>query len=155
MTKVIRTVAVSAIIIGAFATVAIAAGTSTKGKSDSGTIYTAITHTAGGFEYAAGNDNDKLLGSTAVTYKIKAGASSNGIVLTIPSIVVFTSTGELSGSGTAKIAISGTTETVSDGKFDLTKGTGAQKGHSEAGTFHGTGSTTTGQYVFTEKGTYK
>jgi hypothetical protein len=142
-------------VIAASALFAMTAGAATSGKSESGTIYTAITHTAGGYEYAAGNSTSNLFGTDAVTYKIKAGASKNGITLAIPSIVTYTSTGELSGHGTAKLEISGTTETVTDGKFELTTGTGALKGHSESGTFKGVGNTKTGQYVFTQKGTYK
>jgi hypothetical protein len=150
-----RVFSVIATLIAAFALFTMTAGAAGSGKSEKSTIYTALTHTTGGYEYAAGNSTSNLFGTDAVTYKIKTGATKNGITLTIPSIAVYTATGELSGTGTAKLAISGTTETVSDGKFDLTKGTGALKGHSESGTFKGIGSTKTGQYVFTEKGTYK
>jgi hypothetical protein len=157
MSRFTRTFGVLTVLLAAFAIIAVTAGakSSSKGKSDSGKIYTAITHTAGGYEYAAGSGTDKVSGAEAVTYKIKAGSTKSGITLTIPSIVIYTATGELSGTGTAKLAIVGTTETVSDGKFDLTKGTGGQKGHSESGTFSGSGSTATSQYVFTTKGTYK
>jgi hypothetical protein len=155
MSRSIRALGIVAVLAAAFAAFAITAGAATKGKADSGKIYTAITHTTGGFEYAAGNGTDKLFGTTAVTYKIKASAGDNGITLAIPSLAIFTSTGELSGTGTAKLSVSGTTETVSDGKFNLTKGSGGQKRHSYKGTFSGTGNTTTGQFVFTEKGTYK
>lgn len=127
-----------------------------KGKADTETVYTAITHSAGGYEYAAGDGVDKLFGNTAAVYKIKVGASNKtGIKLTIPFIADYTSNGELSGTGTAVLSVSGTTETVSDGTLDLTKGSGAQKGHSLKGTFSGVGSTTSGEYVFHVKGTYK
>jgi hypothetical protein len=155
MSRTSRTLGAIAGLIAAFALFTVTAGATSSGRSEHSTIYTAITHTAGGYEYAAGNDTNSLFGTEAVTYKIKAGASKSGITLTIPSIVIYTSTGELSGTGTAKLAVKGTTETVSDGKFDLTKGTGALKGHTDVGTFKGVGSTKTSQYVFTEVGTYK
>jgi hypothetical protein len=155
MSKSIRALALVGALVVAFAAFTITAGAAGSGKKDSGTIYTAITHTAGGYEYAAGNGTDKVLGTDAVTYKIKANVSATGISLKIPSIAIYTSTGVLSGTGTAKLAVSGTTETVSDGTFDLTSGSGAQKGHTYKGTFSGVGSTKTSQYVFHAKGTYK
>jgi hypothetical protein len=45
--------------------------------------------------------------------------------------------------------------TVSKGTSSLTHGTGGETGHSFKITFTGTGSITTGSYVFHYKGTYK
>jgi hypothetical protein len=45
--------------------------------------------------------------------------------------------------------------TFTNGKVDLTKGYGLQKGHTFVGTFTGTAKSILGPYVFHEKGTYK
>jgi hypothetical protein len=165
MSRFTRMLCVLVTVLVASAAIAITAGGagawgggkagSTPPQSDTATVYTAITHSAGGFEYAAGNDNDKLFGTAAAVYKIKTGASTKtGIKLLVPYVGLYTSTGELSGTGTAVLAVSGTTETISKGTLDLTKGTGGQKGHTFKGTFTGTGNTKTGLYVFHVKGTY-
>jgi hypothetical protein len=165
MNRLTRSLAVGAGLIAATATIAITAGgagargggvaAGTGPQSDTATVYAAVTHSAGGFEYAAGNDNDKLFGTAAAVYKIKTGAATKtGIKLLVPYVGLYTSTGELSGTGTAVLSISGTTETVSKGTLNLTKGTGGQKGHTFTGTFTGTGNTKTGLYVFHVKGTY-
>jgi hypothetical protein len=128
-----------------------------KGKADSGTSYVAITHTTGGFDYAAGNTTDKLFGATAVTYKLKAAPATPGTVaVTAKPVVLYTSTGTLVGTGSATLTVdSKGNATVTNGKLSLTRGTGALKGHSLVATFTGTGSAVTGLYTFHYKGTYK
>ncbi len=143
-------VAVAVVLFGATAVLA-----KNKGKKDSGTAYVAITHTAGGLEYAAGSNQDKVLGKGAVTYILKVGATANGVTITSKHVTLYTGTGSLSGTGSAKVTVVGNTETLTGGKLDLKKGKGSQKGHSLVATFTGTGNTTTSQFVFHYKGTYK
>ena len=128
-----------------------------KGKADSGTSYVAVTHAAGGFEYSAGNTTDKLFGETAVTYKLKATPATPGTLsVTANPVVLYTATGTLRGTGSATLTVvAGGAATVSNGKLNLTKGTGALKGHSLVATFTGSGSVVTGTYTFHYKGTYK
>ena len=133
-----------------------AVGAKSAGKSDSGTAWVAVTHTVGSTLYLAGDATDKLLGNDALTYTVKAGtAAQPGTVKTSGTVTVFTTTGSLSGpfQGSAVTTSSGSvTET---GKVDLSHGTGGQKGHSEVGTFTGTGASPTGPFVFHTKGIYK
>jgi hypothetical protein len=145
--------------LGAIALLSLAGsaiGAAKKGKADSGTSYVAITHIAGGFDYVAGNNTDKLLGVGAVTYKLKLGPSQAGVYkLTAKPVVFYTPTGSLSGagSGTLTVAADGSA-TITGGKLNLTSATGSQKGHTEVATFTGTGSVKTGAYKFVYKGTY-
>ncbi len=158
MSRVTRGLVAATGLVIACATIALsagAAGAKTKGRPDSGTVYVSITHTAGGYEYAAGNATDKILGNAAVTYKITAGGSNSGAINAKVSVTVFTKTGSLSGTATATLTVSGNTETVSNGKLNLVKGAGSQKGHSFIGTFSGSGNLIANQLVFREKGTYK
>ena len=134
------------------------AATGKKGKADSGTSHVGTTHSDSKFTYSAGDNADKLLGAGAVTYKLKVGSTptAGAVALTAKPVRLFTATGSLIGTGSATLTVTGpTTATVSNGKLKLTRGTGAQKGHSFVGTFTGSGNPTTGQYVFHYKGTYK
>ena len=132
-------------------------GATSAGKVDSGTAYVAVTHSVGSTLYAAGNTTDKLLGSGAVTYMIKAGTGTTPgtIKITATRVTVFTATGTVYGTSV------GTETTNSDGTVSLqgtltlNHGTGAQKGHSFLGTFTGTGKTASGPFVFHTKGHYK
>lgn len=158
MSRLTRGLVAATGLVIACATIALtagAAGAKTNGRPDSGTVYISITHTAGNYEYAAGNSTDKILGKGAVTYKITAGGSTSGAINVKVNVTVFTNTGSLSGTATATLTVTGSTETVSNGKLNLTKGAGSQKGHSFVGTFSGSGSLTANQLVFHEKGTYK
>ncbi len=149
--------AVAMLAMGATAFAATGKAKPKKGKADSGTAYVGTTHTAGAYEYLAGDNTDRLFGAGAVTYRLKASPSTPGsLKLTTNPVILFTATGSLRGTGSATLTItSATTATVSNGKLNLTKGTGTQKGHSLIATFTGSGNPTTGQYVFHYKGTYK
>lgn len=133
------------------------AATGKKGKADSGLQHVAVTHSSGGFNYSAGDGTDKVLGTTAVTYKLKLTSSKPGTFkVTAKPVVLYTATGTLRGTGSATLTIAtGGAATVSNGKLLLLTGTGAQKGHSFVGTFSGSGSAVTGAYTFHYKGTYK
>jgi hypothetical protein len=145
--------------LGAIALLSLAGpaiGAAKKGKADSGISYVAITHSAGGFNYTAGNNTDKVLGVGAVTYKLKIGVAKAGVSkVTAKPVVFYSPTGSLTGtgSGTLTVAADGTA-TITGGKVNLTSGTGSQKGHSMVATFTGKGSVKTGSYRFVYKGTY-
>jgi hypothetical protein len=128
-----------------------------NGRVDTGTSYAALTHTAGGFDYIAGTNSDKLFGACAVTFKLKTNvASTPGTVsVTAKRVVLFTSTGALTGTGSSTVIASANgSTTITNGKLNLNKGSGGQTGHTFVGTFTGTG-TAAGRYVFHYKGTYK
>jgi hypothetical protein len=138
------------------AAVATAAGSrAAKGRRTSGTAYFSITHMVGSTQFFAGNNTDKLLGQTGVTYTAKILSSNvTGVVtVKVTTLTLWTKTGSLSGTATAKENVA--TGAITDGQFSLTKGTGAQKGHSLAGTFSGSGSTAKNQYQYTYKAVYK
>lgn len=156
-----RLVAVMAAAFMAVAVVAASAaavGTKSKGKADSGTAYVAITHTVGKVQFAAGNSTDKVLGTGAITYKITVGTGSKpgSLKVSAKPVTIFTKTGELSGTATATLTVAADgSAKFSNGKLNLTKGTGGQKGHSLVATFTGTAASATGPFVFHDKGTYK
>jgi hypothetical protein len=146
--------AVAVLVLGTSALAAAA----TNGKADSSKLYLAVTHTAGGFDYTAGDGTDKLLGPVVVTYKLKPVATPKGTIkVTVPTARLWASNGTLSGTASADLTVidaKGDAK-LTNGKFSLSKGTGGQSGHSEVGTFTGTGNLTTGQYTLVTKGTYK
>ena len=108
---------------------------------------------AGGLEFAAGNYADKVFKTGAITYSLKLLPNTNGtITVKVPSVVLYTSTGSLSGTATATVTIANSKETITNGKLNLTKGTGALKGDSFKGTFTGTGDLTKNVLVFHTKG---
>ena len=122
--------------------------------SDPSTAYASITHTAGGLEFAAGNYADKVFKTGAITYALKLLPNSNGTTtVKVPKVVLYTSTGALSGTASATVTIQNGTQTITDGKLSLTKGTGALKGDSFKGTFTGTADLSKNVIVFHTKGT--
>ena len=146
-------------LLGACGLIAVSAatvGAKSSGRPASSTAYVSITHTAGGYQYAAGNFTDKVIGNWAVIYKIKLCAGGNGtITVMVPSVTIYTATGSLSGTASATLSSTVTTQTISHGRLNLTKGTGGLTGHSFVGTFSGTGNLSTNQFVFHDMGTYK
>lgn len=156
-----RVISATAAGLGVAAMVAVAAtGVLAKsaGKADSATAWVAITHAAGKNQFAAGNVKDKVLGNGAVTYVINVGTGAKpGTIKVVATVIVFTKTGSLSGNATATLTVnSDGSGTFSNGKLNLTKGSGGQRGHSFVGTFTGSAKTAvTGPFVFHEKGTYK
>jgi len=126
------------------------------GKPDSGVVYLAVTHTANGNEYLAGNSTDKLFGTGAATYVIKAMPTTPGPVkITANPVTLFFSNGTLTGTATATLTVgAGGAATITNGTLTAANGTESQKGHSVTSTFHGKGSATTGTYTITYTGTY-
>lgn len=152
-----RVAAVAAVVVVGGSLLGVAgASAGGAGKHDSATLYVAVTHTVGSTLYAAGNSTDKVLGTGAITYTIKAGVGSKaGTIKTSGTVVTYSAGGELSGkvSGTETTNTNGTV--TENGKFDFDKGTGTNKGHTYVGTYSGTGTTAEGPFVFHAKGTYK
>jgi hypothetical protein len=148
---------VAALALAAFGAGVVGAKPKPSGKPDSGVLYSAITHTVGKTEYIAGNATDKLFGSGAATYNATVGTGSKPGTLSVTAkVIVFYKNGSLSGTATATITTNTDgTVTFSKGKINLTKGGGAEKGHSLAATFTGSGKAILGPFVFNYKGTYK
>jgi hypothetical protein len=120
-------------------------------------VYFAVTHTANGKQYAAGNATDKLFGTGAVTYVIKAAPTPKGAVkITANPVTLFYSNGTLTGTATGTLTPgAGGTATITGGKLTAAHGTEAQSGHSVTATFHGAGSTTTATYKIIYTSTYR
>ena len=128
----------------------------TKGKQTSGVAYAGVTHTEGQDVYVAGEFKDKLLGRGAIIYltNVSSGQEQGTFNVSAKKITIYTTKGTLTGkgSGVQTIHDDGSSE-VSDGKFNLTKGTGAYKGHTFKGTF--SGPFKDGVYKFSYKAVFK
>jgi hypothetical protein len=151
-------VAASVAVSGLLAVGAAAVAARSAGRADSGTIYAATTHTSGGYAFAAGQGTDKLFGPIAITYRIKAipAGTTGTLNLTIKPVIEYTATGSILGSATATLTLGPNgAEAISNGKFSLTHGVGALRGHTIKGTFTGTGNTTANMLVIHSKSTYK
>jgi hypothetical protein len=160
MGKSTRPLAVAAGFLATAALIAVGAssvGAKSSGRADSGTVYFAVTHTVGHKQYAAGNTYDKLFGTGAVTYVNVAKANPSGtITVTTKPVVLFFKDGTMTGVATSKLTVGQNgSATITDGKLTAAHGTGAQKGHSFADTFTGTGNASTSIYKIVYKGTYR
>jgi hypothetical protein len=139
------------LLLGALASVAQAAT-----KKDSGTAWVSVTHSEGSDLYVAGDIKDKVLGRGAIVYitTVSSGDQPTSVLVTARKITIYTPKGTLVGTGQATQNNNPDgSVTVTDGTFNLTKGTGKLKGHKLKGTFSGTYSE--GVYTFTYSGTYK
>lgn len=151
-------VAASVAVSGLLAVGAAAVAARSTGRADSGTIYAATTHTSGGYTFAAGQGTDKLFGPITITYRIKAipTGTTGTLKLTIKPVIEYTATGSILGSATATLTLGPNgAETISNGKFSLTHGAGALRGHTIKGTFTGIGNSTANMLVIHPKSTYK
>jgi hypothetical protein len=162
MTRFTRSAGTLVGLAAASAVLAIGAATvfaksASAGKADSGVVYFATTYTANGNEYAAGNASDRLFGTGALTFVIRAFPTPAGAIkITAKPVTSYYSNGTLTGTATATLTPGPNgSATVTGGKLTEAHGTGALKGHSFTATFQGTGSLTTGNYKITYKGTYK
>jgi hypothetical protein len=160
MTRFTRSLTVAGGLLAACAIIGVGAGAvgaKSKGRADSGTAYVANTPKPGGLIFAAGFDQDKILGSTAILYQIKAEPNTPGTVKVVAKhVTLYTGKGSLTGTASATLTTPKTGPSiVSGGKLNLTKGFGDQKGHSLNATFTGSGSLTGVTFTFKYKGTYK
>jgi hypothetical protein len=162
MTNKARLLRAIAGVLGAVALVVLGtsalAAAAKKGKADSSRLHLAVTHSAGGFDFTAGGGTDKVLGAVVVTYKLRPLATPKGTIkVTVPKARLWASNGRLSGSASADLTIidaKGDAK-LTNGKCSVPQGTSGQRGHSEIGTFTGTGNASTGQYTLVTNGTYK
>ncbi len=156
----------SAAAVTAAITVAAAVATSSVGaaggaRSTSGTIWFAANpRSTSTLLYVGGNIKDKVLGEGAVTFTIKPFVNPKGrLVAKVNKATVWTATGSLTGTGSGNITVTNKPKqgdsTISGGVLDLTKGTGALKGHSLKATFTGAGNVSGALYTLHYRGTYK
>ena len=133
-----------------------AVGAKTSGKKDSGIVYAAETYSKNGIQYVAGNAKDKLFGNQAVTYALKIGPGTPGTFhVKAKRVTTWSKTGSLSGTATATLIVNPDgTATITNGKLKETKGTGTQKGHRFVAAFSGTGTVSSGRFIFKYKGRY-
>jgi hypothetical protein len=157
MSKNSRLAAAMATAVAATALVAAPAGAAKVGsgapQKDSGTTYASITQTKNGLEIAAGNNYDKVLGEGAVTYQLKIVPTNGTFKVQVPKVVLFTTTGSLTGTASASVTVSGNTQTITNGKLNLTKGAGSLKGRKLSGTFTGSSDLSKNLITFKYKGT--
>ena len=129
----------------------------TKAKQTSGVAYVSATHTEGKVLFVSGDFKDKLLGRGGIVYQTTVRQDPNQagtFLVTAKKITIFTTKGTLTGTGKGKqtVAQDGSVS-VSDGTFNLTKGTGKYKGHTMKGTFSGPQKDNI--YTFSYQATYK
>jgi hypothetical protein len=125
-------------------------------QNTTGVIYASANHVEGTDLYVSGDLKDKLLGRGAIVYvvQVESGPTPGSILVKADKITIFTTKGSLTGTGQAiQTSNPDGTQTISDGTFKLTKGTGAYKHHKLKGTF--TGTFTDGVYTFNYTGKYK
>ncbi len=126
-----------------------------RGRTDSGIAYLAITRSHSvRLEYAAGENQDRVLGPGASTYTIKAVFNGSGVHLTVKPVVFYTANGSLTGTATGTATVKATGETIA-GKLSLTHGRGGQKGHSLVATFSAQSDSTFKFLTLTYKGIYR
>jgi hypothetical protein len=151
-----RIIALVAILAVAACGTALAAGA--KAKKTTGTVWAGVTHSEGTTLFVGGDIKDKILGRGAIVYQTAVSTNTPGeILITAKKITIYTDTGTLTGTGSGTQVngddANSTPTTVKDGTFNLTKGTGALKGHSMKGTF--SGPYKDGVYTFAYKATFK
>jgi hypothetical protein len=125
---------------GAVAATSTGTSTQTFTYQDSGTIFASINNTnAKGTEFTSGNMFSRHFGHVAITYDLKVLPSNvPGVIrVTATNVVLYTRRGSLSGTGSATLTISGSQQTVSNGRLVLDQGVGSLKGFTYEGTFTG------------------
>jgi hypothetical protein len=155
-TRWLAVLVVAALAIAALGTSVVGAKPTAKGKTDSGFVFAALTHSKGKTLYIAGGATDKRFGAGAVTFKSTLTTKAGTTTIKVNPVVLYFKTGSLTGTASAKVTINADhTVTITGGKIMATKGAGALKGHSLTATFTGSGSAVTGPYQFVYKGTFK
>jgi hypothetical protein len=148
-----------AVAAGVCASVAVGAGVGSakqapRAKADHGYAYFSITHSQGGYQYAAGQGGDKVLGSVAFTYRVKLAPGKTGTIdLRVTPVTLYAWNGTLSGTATAVEDLA--TGAITDGRISLTRGTGGERGHVFKGTFAGRADLAANQFEYTYKGIYR
>ena len=126
-----------------------------QARNTSGVVWAGVTHAEGSDLYVSGDLKDKILGRGAIVYVTRVSSSDPGTILVkARKITIYTKRGSLRGKGQATQTLNPDgTGTVTDGTFNLKKGTGAYKGHKLKGTFDGIYED--GVYTFDYKGRYR
>ena len=159
MSGVITTRRAAAGALAAIAIGAVGAGTvgaKSAGKSDKGTVNIGEIGVKGNTHLEAGSFTDKIFKHGALTFNTTITIKPGVVHFDSNTLTFWTPTGSLTGHVSADInGKTATSATVTNGKISLTKGTGAQKGHSLVGTFTGSGNPSTTEYGFVFKATYK
>jgi hypothetical protein len=127
-----------------------------KSQKTHGIAYVGVTHVEGSDVYVSGDFKDDVLGRGAIVYQTKVGAGPEpeSIKIDARKVTIYTKKGSLSGTGSAvQTNNPDGTSVLTDGEFNLTKGTGAYKGHSLKGTFDGTYAD--GVYTYEYDATFK
>jgi hypothetical protein len=135
-----------------------AAFAASKAKQTHGVAYVGVTHTENNNKdlYVSGDFNDNVLGRGAIVYvtNVTSGTQTGTYNVNAKRVTIYTTKGTLTGTGGGLETIhqDGTSD-VTNGKFNLTKGTGTYKGHTFKGTF--SGPLKSGVFTFTYNATYK
>jgi hypothetical protein len=105
-------------------------------QATTGVVYAGVTHAEGDDLYVSGDFKDKVLGRGGIVYvtNVSGGDEPGSVLVKARKLTIYTNHGSFSGKGQAIV----TGDTVSDGVFNLTKGTGDYKGMTMKGTFDGT-----------------
>jgi hypothetical protein len=153
-----RWIATAAVAPLAVAVLASGAGAKTGApasvKNDSGIAYFSVVHTSGSSEIAAGTIQDKVLGAGALTYVLKVTNGASGTFkVTAKKVILYSAKGSLSGTATATVATSGNTQTITNGKLNLSHGQGSLKGDQLVATFTGTADLSKNLLQYKYKGT--
>lgn len=115
------------------------AAAATKVEHTHGVAWVGITHTEGKNLYLSGDFKDAKLGRGAIVYitRVSPSSQTGTFHVVARTVTLYTQEGSLQGTGAADETITSSSSTVTNGTFDLTKGTGAYKGHTFKGTFSG------------------
>ena len=142
------------VVLAALAALVPAVAVAQSSRSTSGTAYASGTHTEGSDLYVSGDLKDKILGRGAIVYVVNVRPAADGaIAVNAKRITIYTKRGTLEGTGRATQTTQGENVTVTDGTFNLTKGTGGLRGRRMSGTF--SGDLRNGVYKFTYKATLR
>jgi hypothetical protein len=155
-TAAARRSAVGAALLASIAGPAAAVASKPAAKATSGTAWVSVTHAEGRDLYVAGDFKDKVLGRGTIVYVVRASPSDQPSTVSLKArVTISTTRGSFvgKGSGTQTVSPDGQTVTVTDGRFDLGRGTGAYRGRTFKGTFGGTFAD--GVYTYAYKATYR
>jgi hypothetical protein len=145
----LRIAALIAVVALCASAVALASSPKPRAQATSGVAYAGVTHSEGSNLFVAGEFKDKVLGRGAIVYitQVTGGDQPSTVHVNASKITVYTTKGSFTGKGEADQTFnSDGTSTISNGTFDLPKGTGAYAGKSFNGKFDGT--FTDGVYTF-------
>ncbi|HET9103726.1 MAG TPA: hypothetical protein VFN55_10270 [Solirubrobacteraceae bacterium] len=142
-TRLAATLATAVAVVALITTGALAAsrtGAPTYTFQDSGTIFASINNAnAKGTQFTSGNVFSRHFGHCAITYDLSLLPSNAPGTISVKAtrVVLYTTRGSLSGTGTATLVIHGDTQQITKGTLSLDHGAGSMKGYTYDGTFTG------------------